>query len=107
MARYREEALTGTKWTLARAMRTVAMPGATPYFLFEEEEYTELSDGRRLNVVSTQLSFIVTDPQASFDLINPNTGAVIGASSFQDALILAHSLYMHAANLRDNPLPAP
>lgn len=37
-----------------------------------------------------------------FDLLHPETGAVIGSATFQDLQVMLFSLYFHTATERDN-----
>lgn len=68
--------------------------------------YEELVITGRENVTTivsdvSTLTEAMTDPAVQFDLVNPETGAVIGSAAYQDIYVILYSLYMALAAKRD------
>lgn len=101
---YRESPVSGTEWTRCYEVKCQNPYNETRLIEFKEETMIGLSD----RVISTRTgqSCALTLDDASalneFDVINPETGDVIGTSTFMQAYVMLHSLYLHAAQARDN-----
>lgn len=110
MAEYKEVPIAGRK--RMRSYRVVANNPASGArsIRFDEEWLTELDDGRFINEPAGGIVRDFSEPGTQFDMLNPETGEVIGKASYLQVYILLHSLYMHLALERDNtppPEPAP
>ncbi len=108
MAEYKETPITGRR--RMRSYRVIANNPANGArsIQFDEEYLTELDDGRHINEPAGSLRRPFDNPSGKFDLVHPDTGAVIGSASYLDVYVILHSLYMHLAVERDNaPPPEP
>lgn len=108
MAEYKESSITGRK--RMRSYRVIASNPASGArsIQFDEEWLTELDDGRYINEPSGSIRRDFSAPGTEFDLVHPETGAVIGSATYLNVYMLLHSLYMHLATERDNaPPPEP
>lgn len=103
MSNYREEPLSGQKWTRSNSVSIINPYQGTPVIRFGEEEIAILSDGKTVNTPLAGVSEAFSDPSKTFPLINPQTGELTGSSaSYQDIYVLLHSLYIALATARDN-----
>jgi len=66
-----------------------------------EEKVIVLSDASVTTVPLGELAVTITDPNASFNVVNPITGAVTGQMTFAQLKVQMYSLYLHLAALRD------
>ncbi len=68
-----------------------------------EEKITVLSDNSviRSELGTPELEATISDPSASFNVLNPVTGAVTGTMTFAQLKIYMFSMYAHFAALRD------
>lgn len=101
MAEYKEVAVAGRK--RMRSHRVVASNPASGVrsIRFDEEWLTELDDGRFINEPAGSITRDFIDPDAVFDVLNPETGEVVGQANYLQVYVLLHSLYMHLALERD------
>lgn len=76
-----------------------------PVIAFEEEIVTVENDRIVLAVPQGALTENFTNPAEEFNLINPDTGDVIGTSTYMNVYVILHSLYRHIATKRDNYVP--
>ena len=108
MADYREQALTGQKWTRSYRVHIENPWGGTPTVTFFEEDISELSSGLRVNTPIGQIVMPFTDPNAVVQLIDPATGLEIpGATMTHGQLYLGlSSLYLQSAAARDAAVAA-
>lgn len=95
----------GDATTYVRPYQTLSdgpLNGSNSLCIFEEKVVI-LSDASTQKVVldTPPIQFIVTDPNAVFDVVNPSTGAVTGAATFAQLKIEMYSLYLYLASLRD------
>ena len=105
MAEYRESPITGRKRMRSYRVTAHNPANGARAIQFDEEWLTELDDGRFINEPAGSIRKDFNDPTVTFDLLNPETGAVIGSSSYMQVYVILHSLYMHLANERDAQAP--
>lgn len=99
-ANYRETTVTGISWQRANRVTIDNPLGGIPLIHFVEEEVVALADGhitRPLGAVMERM----TDPDAAFPLLIPDTGQVVGEATYGQVYALLHSLYLHLATQRD------
>lgn len=103
---YKETTVSGSKWQRAATIVFYNPHEGIPSVTFNEEELAVVGSEVYQKQVGT-LSAQFTDPSISFNLLNPGDNTtVIGSATYQDAYVMLLSLYLHLADLRDNP-PAP
>ncbi len=98
-ANYKQTNATGSLWTRCRQISINNPLGQMPTVQFSEEEAIALGDK-----VMTQPGRIINgafNPATEFDLINPDTGEVIGTSNHMQVYVILHSLWMSLAKERD------
>lgn len=107
MAEYKETPITGRR--RMRSYRVIANNPANGArsIRFDEEWLTELNDGRLINEPAGGIARDFSEPQTEFDVLNPETGEIVGKSTYLQVYVLLHSLYMHLAVERDNMPPPP
>ncbi len=68
-----------------------------------EELITILPDASVTNVPlgTAELQVTITDPNESFNIVHPVTGAVTGTMTFAQLKVQMYSLYLHLATVRD------
>ncbi|BAU76119.1 hypothetical protein [Metapseudomonas furukawaii] len=111
MPDYQESAVAGTRWVRCGYLG-VNNPRphlGDPSVTFVEEEVIALGDGREL---ITPLGNLVEPVNAgnlgeSFDLLHPETGAVLGQMTYQDLYVALASAYRHVAGKRDQAATEP
>ena len=101
MSNYKEQALTGSEWQRSYRVTIVNQYGGIPAIVFDEEKIALLDNGLKVNTPGGQLVEPMTDPTTTFDLIHPETGAVIGTAQYLNLHVLLYSLYLHLAAQRD------
>lgn len=117
MSNYKETTVSGDSWQRSFAFLGLNEHGKTPSIAFLEERITMLSDGRKIvdrlhgaDIFlrtggtardSKVLRESLTDPQKSFDLINPETGDVVGTATYEDVYLIMFSLYAALCAARD------
>jgi hypothetical protein len=103
MPDYKSSVVAGSKWQRSYQVVINNKHQTVPSITFYEEEIVDTGFG----VMSQHVSHItrdLNDPAATFDLINPLDGSVVGSATFQDVYILLASLYLKLAADRDTPL---
>ena len=99
---YKESIITGTQWTRSNIVVVNNDYGKTPKITFGEETRIAIGDGSIQ--ASTGTVMCNFDPETTFHMLNPTTNEPTGDSVSHAALYAQlYSLYMHLANLRDNP----
>lgn len=83
--------------------------GLPPQIRFNEERAVKQPDGELVSLGGfsgvCQLALTPDTASTSFDLLHPETNAVLGSATYQDLQVMLYSLYIHAADLRDNEAP--
>lgn len=109
MSNYKQSTVTGDSWV--RAVRVVVENPSegTPAISSIEERILNLP-GQKITQSAGNVSepFTPENAMEQFNLLNPETGAVIGTAKYQDVYVLLHSLYLHVAAKRDaanQPVP--
>ena len=95
----------GDAFSYVRPYQTIStgpLAGPNTLTIFEEK-ITQLSDAStvRSELDTPELRATITDPNESFNILNPVTGAVTGTMTFAELKIRMYSLYMHLAAQRD------
>lgn len=101
MTKYREEPLTGEKWTRANRVTINNPYDGIPFISFSEESVALLSDGRSVNTPIGSLTQEFIDPTVQFNLVHPEDGTIIGVMTYQQLYVAIHSLYIDLAQKRD------
>lgn len=106
MSNYQQTSITGESWI--RAVRVVLENPliGTPAATFVEERAINLGSETLVRPHGNLVEpFIASGDGANltetFDLLNPDTGAVIGSATYQEVYAMLHSLYYHVAAKRD------
>lgn len=98
-ANYKQTNATGSLWTRCRQISINNPLGQLTTVQFSEEEAVSIGDktmtqpGRLINAAF--------NPASVFDLVNPDTGEVIGESSHMQVYVLLHSLWLSQAKQQD------
>lgn len=108
MADYKQQNLTGQRWTRAFRVLIENPFGGVPSITFNEEGITTLSDGSVVNSPCGSVGMQFTDPTAVVQLRDPVTNEPIDGAFMTHGQIYAalSSLYLAAAEARDLP-PTP
>jgi len=106
MTNYKQSDInSGAAWTRAYQVLVENPYNQIPTITFNEEEIVDTGT----TVMSKHVYALqkeMTDPSATFDIINPIDGSVIGTSSYQEVYVLLSSLYIALAAERDANIPA-
>jgi hypothetical protein len=97
---YRERNISGTSLVRINRMELHNDDGA-PRVTFSEEEVLQLGTERLTKPYSQFSADLVGRAAEQFPLINPSTGANLGTARVRDLYILAYSLHLYLAGLRD------
>lgn len=105
----------GDAVTYVRPYQTIStgLLGENNSMTIFEEKIIVLSDNTSSKVVADtqELHAVITNPNASFDIVNPATGEAIGTMTFAQLKVQMYSLYLYLAAQRDaleaeeSPLP--
>lgn len=102
MTDYKASEVMGSAWTRAQQV-TIDNPMTGPkYATFSEERVLSIGgETVRQPAGSCRLTMDDDSLDTAFDLLHPETGTVIGSTTYAQAYVMLYSLYMHAAKLRD------
>lgn len=108
MANYKQTTVTGDVQDYQRANKVVIANelNAVPEITFLEQIITTLPDGRKITTGKDKCGATLADPAETFNLLNPETDAVIGSANYLEVYILLYSLYRHVADKRDADVAA-
>lgn len=106
MPNYKQQSGGATTWQRSKEILITNQYGRIPTATFYEEQVTTLDDGTMFNRGLGAIVKEISNPAESFPLYHPETNQIIGEGNFAQVAVMLHSVYMHLANLRDNP-PAP
>lgn len=100
---YRTESITGTSWARFRAATLVTELGADPVMHFQEQSVATWDTRTKRTVVDIGgCSLDLSNPLATFELRNPETGASISETMTHAELLRAiYSAWRAAAAARD------
>lgn len=101
MANYKETTISGTAWNRAFRVTIENAYNTVPTMDFDEEKIISLADNQFVSQYVGKLKEKFSDPTVMFDLIHPETGAVVGTASYMDIYIMLSSLYLSLAAKRD------
>ncbi len=111
MTDYRATKVDGTSYVRANEVLIINTYGQPPRILFNEELVLNVG-GQTMRQAYTAplpaLPLLETFGESNepFNLLNPNTGAVIGKASNSDLHVLLYSKYRHLTDLRDQAMEA-
>lgn len=113
MADYKEGAVAGKSWVRAKEVVIRNEYQETPIIIFKEEEIFVVN-GETIKrpyapsgiPAADSLVAHFDNPNETFDLLNPLTGAAIGTAKNQDLYVLNYSKYQALAKARDIALAA-
>ncbi|MCY1221719.1 hypothetical protein D9M68_468640 [compost metagenome] len=104
MADYQEKTVNGTSW---KRCRSIYIDNPRPHLgapsvQFNEERVVSF-EGVELVSPDGMLTegFTPDNALTEFNLLHPDTGAVLGTATFTDAYVMLASLYRHLAEKRD------
>lgn len=98
-ANYKQTNATGSMWTRCKNVYVNNPYGGVPTVVLNEESAISIGD-----TVITQPGRVINGsftPTASFDLLNPDTGDVIGTATHMEVYVLLHSLWLSMAKAQD------
>ena len=98
-ANYKQTNATGSMWTRCKQIHINNPLGQMPSVQMAEEDAVSIGDK-----VMTQPGRVINgsfSPQTVFDLVNPDTGDVIGQSSHMQVYVILHSLWLSMAKAQD------
>jgi hypothetical protein len=99
MANYNESSINGTSYQRAWRVEAENPLEGSKHITFHEEVVAVLAD----DTIHKQKGNITKayDPSASFNLLNPETGAVVGSMTHDELYAAIYSLYIATATERD------
>lgn len=103
MANYKQATVSGESWTRCDRVVCNNPLNGEKSIVFQEETIAYIGD----NLVNLGNDHVYTSLDeetinTKFNIINPETGDVLGESTCGEVYALLHSLYMHLALERDN-----
>ena len=103
MSKYKQTNITGESYVRANQITIHNQLGSAPNIVFTEEQVMNVGDEQIHRPVSNcSDSMSAENASEEFNLINPQTGDVIGTSTYQEFAVMLHSLYFHVAGKRDS-----
>ena len=100
---YKESKVSGTEWTRCWHVECHNPIDSGRLITFKDETAISL-DNRVLTINNGRACSLALDNTTAadtFNVVSPETGEVIGQSNYLNVYVLLHSLYLHAASLRD------
>lgn len=103
MSNYKQSTVTGDSWVRAKRVVIENSLDGTPAITFIEEQVISTAQGiapiKEVGCVCEP--FDATNALEEFPVYHPETGVFLGSSTYQDAYVMLHNLYMHVAAKRD------
>lgn len=100
MSHYQETKLIGRTWVRSHEVVISNPLDGLPGITFRKELVRETSDGARTSTTLEDVRSAFGSPETDFDLINPETGQVIGRATHQQVYIMLHSLFISLDSAR-------
>lgn len=102
MANYKESKVSGQSWTRCKTVICENPNDGVKAITFIEEDIVSIKD----RTIATQSGstvqvFDAENAKEEFNLVHPDTGKLLGKSTFEQAYAMLHSLYLHTAAKRD------
>lgn len=109
MPDYKQTSISGTSWQRAWRVECENPLDGQRAIVFHEELVVVNAGDNVIRTPNGYLGVPFSDANAAtqFDLLNPATGETVGSATFAQVYQLLHSLYMHAAHLRDEAAVEP
>ena len=107
---YQYTAVTGGSWLRAKRVVVENPLGGVPVAKFVEERVVNIAGGDQFQRDVGTLEVPVTPEslQTEIPLVDPTTNEPVGkAITYAEAQAMIHSIYLHFADLRDNPPEPP
>lgn len=106
MANYKESEVGGTSWVRSNRISISNEFDGIPSISFIEEQMYNINNtliNKPYNTSSSPGGICASfdNPNKSFELINPDTGDIMGVARLNDLRVILHSLYIHLAKKRD------
>lgn len=102
MRKYKETTITGDSYIRANQITVQNGLNSAPSIVFTEEKVMNVGDEQIVMPVSNcQDSMTAENMAEEFNLINPQTGDVLGTSTYQEFAVMLNSLYFHVTGKRD------
>lgn len=99
MPDYKETNIVTKSWRRSNRVQITNSVGVPPMIEFTEED--AVNDGILTNVYPAGFIKANFIPENTFDILNPETGEVVGTATHMDVYVLLHSLYINLAVQRD------
>ena len=102
MSNYKQTSVTGESWIRANRVVVENPFGGAPSIGFAEERVFNIG-GESVTQPSGNVGTYFTPFNANneFNILNPETGEVVGVAKYSDVYVMLHSLYIHLATIRD------
>lgn len=100
MPNYKETTISGSSYIRAHRVIINNPYQGIPTISFQEEEVLNVN-GQVIQQQKESVNESLTDPSASFPLVDPTTGDSLGEATYGQIYVLLHSLYLHLAAKRD------
>ena len=104
--KHRESTVSGTTWDRSYQVVIGNPLNGVPFISFKKERVTEMSDGAVTNTPIGEARADFTTPTAEFNLINPDTGDVLGTATHQQVYLMLYGLFLSLDTTPPSP-PAP
>lgn len=97
------ESVTKTTYTRANLITIDNALNQTPFITYVEENVERIGDSEKSIGDAGSISEFLTaeNVNETFNILHPDTGAVIGTSTYGNVQALIYSLYFHIATKRD------
>jgi hypothetical protein len=100
MANYKQATLAAQTWQRAKQVTITNTYDAVPTIAFQEEQVIDINGKLTLQDIGVITKDLST-PTASFKLVSPVDGSVLGTATYQDVYVMLSSLYLDLATKRD------
>lgn len=103
MANYKESTITGAVSDYQRSNKVIIANelDSIAEITFMEQILTSLPDGRKIITGTTKCSDSMYNPQEQFNLLHPETDAILGTATYMDVYVTLYSVYRYIAAKRD------
>ena len=98
---YKPTAIATQSWFRSNKVIIENELNTVPVICFNEEEVLEVN-GKKVVLSEGRLFARMDDPTKTFNILHPDTDAIIGTAAYQDVYILLYSLYKSLALERDS-----
>ena len=112
---YQFKEITGESWVRSYELICNNRLGTLRTATFREEQAVNVGDSTMTQALGQVTeTFDEGNATEAVDLVHPDTGVVLGQTTYEQVQLVLHSMYLHMAKKRDNrqpiipdPLPEP